>query len=172
MCAGTEQEGSHTYSCDRARLHMPLGRDFWRWRSPSGVRSRSDPACHDLKQLPHAKRFGEKIIGPVGRYGTFRSDMSGEENHRNMPGLLTLLHLSAQIASIFAWQQNIEQDQIGRVVFQASQTRAVQAGLYSFAARLVHPSVFGSLALPDGSILPLSLVLDIPFAKTCGAPFA
>ena len=133
---------------------MPLGRDFWRERPPSGVLSRSDPACHDLKQLPHAKRFGEKIIGPVGRYGTFRSDMSGEENHRNMPGLLTLLHLSAQIASIFAWQQNIEQDQIGRVVFQALQTRAVQAGLYSFAARLDRPLVFCSLLLlQDGSIL-------------------
>ena len=46
-----------------------------------------------------------------------------------MPGLLPPLHLLAQFPSIFALQQDVEQDQIGELTFQSVQTCAIEAGL-------------------------------------------
>src|SRR2546428_9759347 len=111
MCACTALEA---YTLPHMMRHVCVRR----WAvTPSGVLSRSDPTCHDLKQFPHAKRFGEKIIGPARLGDAACSDMSREENHRNVPGVLTPLHLSAQVPPVFALQQDIEQDQMGRVAF-------------------------------------------------------
>jgi len=88
-----------------------------------------DPPRNDSEQFLYPKRLGEKIIGSAYLYGTVRSDVGGEQNHGNMPGLLTPLQLLAQLSPIFALQQDIEQDQVGEVAFYALQTPAIQAGL-------------------------------------------